>query len=444
MRCLAGLDPLYLTFEQRARMPEKENIRRLLGLEIPERSQLRSTSSREADDRPTETRERPQTDHSATPKKFRVGIRQTVRIFFPRAAAGIEAVSRGVQIMSLTAKAIRGDLEGLFPEIFKDPIQQPFLNDYVNIGVFLSGLSSNQTNCLAKLETRMQDRMFKKHGYADSKTGQQLIDKRRGYYIKEAQAQFGGSIDRLKAKINEKPLKKDHAFSKLLTDELADKETKWGFQLFIDNVGHPKAEMIMPLKADQFRTQLQELRPFKDPTIGPDHGEYTHRLQWYLIAEANVVAKPADVYKHLGLVPWQGSVFTKNGVTNFGLWDALVDRQPVGAPGLPSPFPFYKNNNFDFRCPEALLTWLLQPQQLQTYPLLSGFLGARKAKRAYVQNNTTYDDPVAEHYIALKLFGKPYTSLNDTDKGTVDSFIQGGQQTGLLKPDPAGPGYIKR
>ena len=208
--------------------------------------------------------------------------------------------------------------------------------------------------------------------------------------------------------------------------------------------GHPKAEMIMPLKADQFRQQLQEKRPFKDPTIGPDHGEFTHRIQWYLIGVAGIVRNPAEVYKHIGLVAWQGSVFVKDGANNFGLWDALCDRQPPGAPGLPTPFPFYKMNATDFRCPEALLTWLIQPSQLRDYPLLSSFLKARKEKRAFVQDHTSYKDPLAEHYISLKVFNKPYTSLSPADQQRVDQFIQGGQQNGLLKPRTDGPGYRQR
>jgi hypothetical protein len=164
---------------------------------------------------------------------------------------------------------------------------------------------------------------------------------------------------------------------------LTEKERQWGFTLFADQFGTPKAQMIMPLKADQFREQLTEKQPFKDPTIGPDHGEYTHRLQWYLIAEGAGFKEPAaEVYKHIGMVPWQGSVYTKDGANNFGLWDTLCDRQPIGAPGLPTPFPFYKADNLDFRCPEALLTWLCQPAQLQTYPLVASFLKARKEKRA--------------------------------------------------------------
>src|SRR6185503_2432005 len=108
-------------------------------------------------------------------------------------------------------------------------------------------------------------------------------------YLQAAQAQYSGSVERFRAKINQQPVKKDLAFSKLLTDELAEKATLWGFQLLADHNGHPKAEMIWPLKADQFRQELQDNRPFKDQTIGPDHGEYTHRLHWYLIGEAQVI-----------------------------------------------------------------------------------------------------------------------------------------------------------
>ncbi|MCP5197564.1 MAG: hypothetical protein H6974_12405 [Gammaproteobacteria bacterium] len=348
--------------------------------------------------------------------------------------------------MNLVSSAIRGDLEGLFPEIFKGEgsvVHQPYLDDYVAIGQFLSGPSSVQ-GPLKTLELRLEERLFERLGYNQLTWKERIKELQRPRVINDAKAQFSQSTDRFKQRTTGNTPSKDPAFSKLLTSELAQREQEWGFNLFVDQYGHPKAEMIMPLKADQFRQQLQEQRPFKDPTIGPDHGEFTHRIQWYLIGVAGIVRQPAEVYKQIGLVAWQGSVFTKNGATNFGLWDALCDRQPPGAPGLPIPFPFYKMDATDFRCPEALLTWLIQPSQLQTYPLLSSFLKARKEKRLFVQNQTSFNNPLAEHYIALKVFNKPYTQLSKTDQERVDQFILGGQQNGLLAPNLKGPGYQPR
>jgi Family of unknown function (DUF5636) len=348
--------------------------------------------------------------------------------------------------MALTVAEVRDRLQKHFPQIFSDVTHQPYVSDYLEVGAFLSG-PVHIVGTLDLLEQSLEDRMFTRLGYNASTAGQKLQNVRREYYLKQAQGQFNQSIDRFREKINQTPIQKDPVYSQLLTDELASVETNEQFALFSNRYGEPRVEMIMPLKADQFRDQLQKGRPFKDPTIGPDHGEYTHRLQWYLIARAGVLNQPViDVYKHIGMVAWDGSgnPGTTHGAENFGLWDELCDRQPMGAPGLPQPFPFYKADLLDFRCPEALLTWLCQPAQLDKYPLVASFLKARKEKRAYIQNQDSRDDPLAAHYIALKLFNRPYNLLSASQQTIVDEFQQAGQQKGVLEPRLSGPGYKQR
>lgn len=334
--------------------------------------------------------------------------------------------------MTLTAGAIRGDLKGLFPEVFDDLAHRGFADDCVNIAMFLTN-PSQVGNALDQLDRQMQARLAQNLGIRSQDLSLAHMGKAREH--------FDGSIARMNQKFRGEAVTKNLNFSKLLTTELSAMEQRYEFTLFQDERGHPKAEMIMPLKANQFRAQLADGRPFKDPTIGPDHGEYTHRLQWYAIAQAQVVADPADVYRRLGGVPWTHAVNRQTNPENFGLWDALVDRQPPGAPGLPSPFPFYKFSNLDFRCPEALLTWICQPFQQIRYPLLGTFLRARKEKRQFVQDNQRGDNLLLESYMALKLFNRRWEALSPNEREKVDEFIRGGQQAGVLHPKPGGPGY---
>ena len=351
--------------------------------------------------------------------------------------------------MRLSEHAVRGDLEALFPEIFDDPVHLPYLKDYIRIGVFLSAPDGDLMAALATLESRMQQRLFKNLGFTETKWSSWVNEKRRAHQLKAAQKQFNTSIDRFHAKAAMQPVKKNAAFSKLLTSELAEKEQALKFNLFADEHGHPKPEMILPLKADQFRQQLAARRPFKDPTIGPDHGEYTHRLQWYVIAEAGILSNPpATVYEFIGYVPWHGSKLTaltktSDGAASFGLWDALCDRQPPGAKGLPTPFPFYKKDDMDFRCPEALLTWLCQPAQQHRYPLLAPFLRARKEKRSYVRDNDSNKNPLLSDYFALKVFHKPFMLLTEKEQGEIDGLLAGGLQQGVLTPRADQAGYQK-
>ena len=335
--------------------------------------------------------------------------------------------------MGKTEVQIREDLQRQFPEIFVNPVHQKYLPDYAAIGSFLSDLERVEPP-LSDLETALAEVMFTKLGYNSSAAGKLLKGARRDYYVKQARGQFGGWQSRLEARNASRPVKKDLAFSKLLSDELSRVETLHGFRLHQDENGHPKAQMIMPLKAEEFRAQLRDRRPFKDPTIGADHGEFTHRVQWYLIATAQVVTKPGEAYSKIGEVPWSVS-------GNFGLWDALCDRQPEGAPGLPDLFPFYKEGIHDFRTPEALLTWLCQELQQRTYPLLAGFLKARKEKRAFVTEMDSFKDPLVLRYLSRKIFDRPYEALPQQQQEYVAGFLEAGQQQGVLLPNAQGPGY---
>jgi hypothetical protein len=331
--------------------------------------------------------------------------------------------------MALSVQDVTADLRQNFPELFSDPEHAAYLSSYAAIGAFLSGRKAIEPS-LRLLETRLENRLLDRLGY-DSPMGKMLRDGRKGFWIKEAQKEFDDWQRRLKlSNLGGKP-QKDPAFSKLLTTELTEIEQGAGFTLFMDKNGHQKVEMIMPLQADRFRKQIQEGRQFKDPTIGPDHGEYTHRLQWALIVLAGVVTNPVATYKQIGKSAWSVS-------SGFGLWDALVDRQPFGAQGLPKPFPFYKRNAHDFRTPEALLTWLCEPAQQSSYPLLAGFLKARKAKRAYVTNNDSLADPLIDNYVARKLFGVPFEALSKEDKDDVRLVLDMTQPYGVAQPTQTG------
>ncbi len=327
--------------------------------------------------------------------------------------------------MALSAQEISEDLKQQFPELFTDSEHAPYLPRYATIGAFLSGREAIEP-ALQQLEGRLEKRLMDRLGY-NTRAGNLLRDGRKSYWTIQARAEFNDWKRRLElSNMGAKP-QKDSAFSKLLTAELTEIEQGAGFKLFMDENGHQKAEMIMPLQADRFRAQIQDGRPFKDPTIGPDHGEYTHRLQWALIVIAGIVNDPIGVYKQIGKVAWSKS-------SSFGLWDALVDRQPPGAPGLPLQFPFYKNDAYDFRTPEALLTWLCEDSQQTRYPLLAGFLKARKEKRAYVTQNDSRSNPLADNYLARKLFGLPMQALSKEEQDDVRTVYDMTQPFGVMEP----------
>jgi len=335
--------------------------------------------------------------------------------------------------MALMRSQITADLMLQFPAMYQDTDHAPYFDNYARIGAFLTDLGEVKEQ-LAVLEQRVENRLLTRLGY-DSGIWSQFRTRGLSRNIPKAQAQFGGFEKRLEQANKGNKVKKNPAFSKLLTDELSQIEQDAGFTMAEDEDGHPKAAMILPLGAVPFRTLLENKRTFKDPTIGPDHGEYTHRLQWALIILGKIIPNPAATYEMIGKVPWPVSA-------NFGLWDALVDRQPPGAPNLPQPFPFYKRDALDFRTPEALLTWLCLPPQQEAYPLVAGFLKGRKEKRAYVTANDSIRNPLLLNYISRKIHGKPYDLLDKSDQQDAETFLQQGQLRGVLEPTGPGGTYV--
>lgn len=86
------------------------------------------------------------------------------------------------------------------------------------------------------------------------------------------------------------------------------------------------------LSDDEFHAQLYLGVHLKDVLVGQDHGEWTHMLQWYLLAHASPLqtgTRAAEVFKYLG---WQGMAQAKEwgvaGSTRQGpsLWRVCCDR----------------------------------------------------------------------------------------------------------------------
>jgi hypothetical protein len=140
------------------------------------------------------------------------------------------------------------------------------------------------------------------------------------------------------------------------------------------------------VKPGDFRTQLiGRRRTWKDSSVPPTHGEFTHRIQW---CAAMALAKSGtwsinylmtgqyEDEQAFGFEPDR-----KNWLT-FGLWDAIVDRNP-----FESDFqvPYLSAGKYDFRGPENLQIWLVTTDANRAVAspvrLLATFLSARAEKR---------------------------------------------------------------
>jgi hypothetical protein len=141
--------------------------------------------------------------------------------------------------------------------------------------------------------------------------------------------------------ITEEQLRK-LSLKKVLTEELVDKETRCGF-----TPGAPVYWKV--LSQEVFAAVSKEGRLFKDVGAGFQHGEYTHRIQWYVVLynwtngfetgfEVKVQQPEPYGYNYTpkellvkinlgGLDISNKKLWPRGEVSGFGgAWDALLDR----------------------------------------------------------------------------------------------------------------------
>lgn len=194
---------------------------------------------------------------------------------------------------------------------------------------------------------------------------------------------------------------------KVLTEELAEKETKCGFT--------PGAPVYWKVLTPQvFEEISKEGRLFKDVGAGFQHGEYTHRIQWYVVLynwtngfetgfEGKVQQPGAYGYNYppkellrkinlSGLDINNKNLWPRGEVSGFGgAWDALFDRNNS---------ELFKFDFYGLTSPEALNAMLFDPAKVggfrdvkvagstadvghlsKTYPILSEIVTRRFLKR---------------------------------------------------------------
>lgn len=121
-----------------------------------------------------------------------------------------------------------------------------------------------------------------------------------------------------------------------------------------------------------FRNELlAKARHFKDPGVGVLHGEFTHRIQWYLVCEhaqssGSLHHPPADIFKACARPGFC------QGFNNSSVWDMVFEGGGIAK---------------DFRKPEAVTEYFLRvsrpdhPRHRDLW-FLAALIEGRYAKRA--------------------------------------------------------------
>jgi hypothetical protein len=172
------------------------------------------------------------------------------------------------------------------------------------------------------------------------------------------------------------------------------------------------------VSAEVFRGQLRNKLHWKDPTVPGNHGEYTHRIQWYLICAGlrGCIGDPAGLFQELGRHAWKDP--------KFGLWDPICDRN--GGEAAPVPWGIGDSGGLtDFRSPETLTKYLMSDHAAGLYPYLSAFIRARMAKRKgqVYGLGDKYRDSAIKDTLARKIFSKTYAGLSGEQKVAFDTML---------------------
>jgi len=274
------------------------------------------------------------------------------------------------------------ELKTLYPGIEK----HKYFKEHVRISVALGNgpHSKEMIKGLYALEKAMCERIARSRFWESESTRVRRL-KTAFQYWKERRASYATSQE----ESPEKPSDLRH----VLTDVLGKYELHHGFQqsgvkvpVYVDNV-----------KTSLFVQALKERRHWKDVGAGRYHGEFTHRIQWYLLSAGGVSAllikEPALVFATLGDYQRENPGRT--------LWDDLCDRRALETP-----------NKDDWRVPDYLNEWLFTETSAarNICPVLSAFVGLRFEKRA---------PTTATSYVLKKLRASPengHPPILDFDK----------------------------
>lgn len=208
-------------------------------------------------------------------------------------------------------------------------------------------------------------------------------------------------------------------FHKLLSNALAQFEIENGFDLGV------KADVLLGAPKAKFNNELRAGRPFKDMGADRNHGEFSHRIQWYLIGRSGRLKNHViEIYRDIA-DRRTANPLGKGKYREF-LWTYLFDRD--GADGNASAVPFKAPHVSDFRGPSNVNSALRSGATAAEYPLLSVILGKRYEKRGKLNQ---FD------YMAKKM-GIPVDQILNR----FDLVVEFGKQGIIVQRGPNGVKYI--
>ena len=303
----------------------------------------------------------------------------------------------------------------------------PVLHDFGKIGEFLSSkqqvneyLALLEADMLQELKSRVNDPTISNSRHIEGAHDYFVNWESRQKEREQAVAQNKGPIDPRTSY--------DKRYTQLLATVLRRQEAKHGLNPSIGTqaelpLGDGKVYMAGIASPKVFSSLLSRYIFFKDVGAHPGHGEYSHRIQWYLITRrfpGMAFTKLLDVIASSPMVTHKA-----HKDINVGIWDCLFDRRAV-----------MEEKPFDGRSPVVINLHIID--RPNKFPLLSSFCGRRKIKRErmldafFFKFNQAKQDSSQDwvtrakkylpksggadpglQYVALKIFGKNFWDLSE-------------------------------
>ncbi|MFP6560456.1 LirA/MavJ family T4SS effector [Paraburkholderia sp. B3] len=166
-------------------------------------------------------------------------------------------------------------------------------------------------------------------------------------------------------------------FTKLLSSTLTKWESQNGFAI----IEGDSADILFGNPTRLFNEQLASGRPFKDIGAGPMHGEYSHRIQWYLAGVGLKIDQIGSLYMDIKRWITRDKLegLDKSTAIKRYLWECLLDRD--GIPTNAASVAFGADDKLDFRAPSNLNLYLTSEEAGEIYPLLGLCVADRYLKR---------------------------------------------------------------
>ena len=146
------------------------------------------------------------------------------------------------------------------------------------------------------------------------------------------------------------------AFEGVLQKILFENEKLNGFH--VDEKGHPQLRVYSftgLISAKAFLKGVSDGYQWKDIGVSKDHGVFSHRIQWYLIANGRFLKAPEKTFSAIGNPEYVSEL--KDALGQMSLWARLCDR-----PNYPSPKKGLELGTVaetDLRSPERVTSYIL-------------------------------------------------------------------------------------